>query len=42
MSFDARCTNLSDNSMVLNPNHDTPYGIFIFTKYLYKSKFDWY
>ena len=27
-------TNLNDNSLVLKPNHDTPYGIYIFTKFL--------
>jgi len=25
-------TNLADNSLVLVPNHDTPFGIYIFTK----------
>ena len=31
-------TNLSDNTIVLQPNHDTPFGIYIFTKYLYEKK----
>lgn len=24
-------TNLNDNSIVLKPNHDTPFGMYIFT-----------
>ena len=27
-------TNLNDNSIILEPNHDAPYGMYIFTKYL--------
>ena len=34
-TLDQRCTNLNDNSIVIVPNHDTPFGIYIFTKYLY-------
>ncbi len=26
-------TNLNNNSIILKPNHDTPYGIYIFTKF---------
>ena len=25
-------TNLNNNSIILKPNHDTPYGIYLFTK----------
>ena len=41
MTFDQRCTNLSDNSIVFQPNHDTPFGLYIFTKYLYETEFDY-
>ena len=26
-------TNLNNNSIILKPNHDTPYGIYLFTKF---------
>lgn len=32
-------TNLNDNSLVLEPNHDTPFGIFMFTKYHLQDTF---
>ncbi len=35
-TFDFRMTNLNDNKIVLEPNHDAPFGIYIFTKYYLK------
>ena len=32
-------TNLNDNSLVLSPNHDTPFGLYIFTKYHINDNF---
>ncbi len=39
MSFDSRCTNLDNNSVVFAPNHDTPFGLYLFTKYLFDKEF---
>jgi hypothetical protein len=38
-TFDARMTNLNDNTIVLEPNHDTPFGFYLFTKFMIKRTY---
>lgn len=33
-------TSLNDNKLVIKPNHDTPFGIYIFSKFLTDTVLD--